>query len=415
MLSVEEARKTILDAVRPLGSEMVFLGNAGGRILADTYRAQRSLPPADNSAMDGYAVYAADLEGASEDTPVRIEVVGSQLAGGDDVGAVPAGKVVRIMTGAPMPEGPDSVVIRENTDESEVGDDDRGTVAIRSAPKVGANVRRRGEDVQEGDVVGAPGDELTPGRINLIASAGYATVAVHRRPTVAIVASGDELKQLGEPLGPRDIVNSNAWAIANAVRGMGAEARLMGIAADTLEDHQRMIEAAGDADVLVTIGGVSMGTHDFVRPALEAAGAELSFWKVAMRPGKPLAFGKRGEQLVFGLPGNPVSSVVGFQMWLRPTLRKLQGRKKLLQRLPRARVVGEGFSKKPTFVFFARARAELGDEGWTVEIERKQSSGQISALAWANALAVLPVGVESVSEGDEIAVMLLNDEALHTG
>src|SRR5690606_22991023 len=221
---------------------------------------------------------------------------------------------------------------RENTDEADVRDDATGTVRIRKAPQPGENVRRQGEDCAEGEGVGAPGDVVTPGRLNLIASAGHVVVSVHRRPRVAILASGDELRELGEPLGAHDIVNSNAHAIAAAVRDAGAVPELLGVAKDTLEDHRAKIDAANGADVLITIGGVSVGTHDFVRPALEAVGVTLDLWKVAMRPGKPLAFGRRGAQLVFGLPGNPVSSQVGFELFVRPALYRLQGRRDVVRR-----------------------------------------------------------------------------------
>lgn len=409
MLSIDEAREKVLSATTALGSERLFVSDAVGRVLAAPVHSTRNLPPADNSAMDGYGLRADDARGASEDAPVALDVVGAQLAGGVDVGEVPAGKAVRIMTGAVIPPGVDAVVMRENTDESGVRDDASGVVKIKKAPARGENVRRKGEDCAEGELVGAPGDVVTPGRLNLLASAGHVVVTVHRRPRVAILASGDELRELGEPLGAHDIVNSNAHAIAAAVREAGGVPELLGIAKDTLEDHRAKIDAASGADVLLTIGGVSVGTHDFVRPALEAVGVTLELWKVAMRPGKPLAFGRRGAQLVFGLPGNPVSSQVSFELFVRPALHRLQGRRDVVKRALKARLVGDGMKKKPGFTIFARGRATVDEGGQlALTLDDKQGSGQVSGLARANALCVLPADSEGVRTGDLVEVVLLD-------
>ncbi len=413
MLSIDEARETILSVVQATGRETLSVADAAGRVLAETLLAKRNLPPCDNSAMDGYGLRAQDAAGASDERPVALELVGAQLAGGADVGAVPAGKAVRIMTGATIPAGIDAVVMRENTDESRVNDDATGSVAVRSAPRAGENIRRRGEDTAAGEVVGALGDVITPGRLNLLASAGHALVAVHRRPRVGILSSGDELRELGEPLAETDIVNSNAHAIAAAVREAGGVPELLGIARDSLPDHRDKIDAARSADVLITIGGVSVGTHDFVRPALEALGVTLDLWKVAMRPGKPLAFGRRDHQLVFGLPGNPVSSQVSFELFVRPALLRLQGRPDVVKRALKARVVSAGMRKKPGFTVFARARVSLGDDAQLVlELDGKQGSGQVSGLARANALCVLPAEGEGVATGELASVLLLDDSYL---
>jgi molybdopterin molybdotransferase len=274
------------------------------------------------------------------------------------------------------------------------------------------HIRRRGEDVAEGELVGEAGLVVTPARLNLLAQAGPTSALVHRRPRVAIVASGDELRELGEPLGEGDIVNSNAHAIAAAVVEAGGVAELLGIARDTLEAHVRLVEAAAFADVLITIGGVSAGTHDFVRPAFEAAGVVLELWKVAMRPGKPLAFGRRGAQLVFGLPGNPVSSQVTFELFVRPALLRLQGRERVCRSLVRATVVAGSVQKRPGFAVFSRASCRLGAAGFEVRIEHKQGSGQVSGLARANALCALDAASHGAGPGDEIQVLLLGDDAL---
>lgn len=410
MLSVSVARQKILDAVTPLGAERIFVPEALGRALSSPIVSARDLPGADNSAMDGYGVRAIDVENASAGAPVRLPLVGEQRAGGVALGAVPPGHAARIMTGAFLPAGVDAVIMREQTDEGEVTAEGTGTVAVRHAAKPGENVRRRGEDVLEGECIAAIGDIVTPGRLNLLAATGQVTVDVHRRPRVCILASGDELKELGQPFGALDVLNSNAHAIAAAARSAGAVAELIGIAADSLDDHIACIERARGADVLVTIGGVSVGTHDFVKPALAAVGATLELWKVAMRPGKPVAFGTWGKQLVFGLPGNPVSSQVSFELFVKPALLRLQGQLACNPRPVRARLLGKGMSKKAGFRMFARACAAVDDEGGlTVTLDEKQGSGQVSGLARANALCVLAEEQTSVDDGDLVEVMLLDE------
>lgn len=410
MLSVSVARQKILDGVTPLGAERVFLPEALGRALYSPVVSARDLPGADNSAMDGYAVRAVDVETASTAAPVRLPLVGEQRAGGAALGPVPAGHAARIMTGAFLPPGVDAVIMREQAHEDEVTTEGAGTVAVLHAAKAGEHIRQRGEDVMRGECIAAAGDVVTPGRLNLLAAAGEVAVSVHRRPRVCVLASGDELRELGQPYGALDVLNSNAYAIAASVRSSGAIAEVIGIAADSLEDHIACIERARGADVLVTIGGVSVGTHDFVKPALTAVGATLELWKVAMRPGKPVAFGVWGKQLVFGLPGNPVSSQVSFELFVKPALLRLQGHRACSPRPVRARLLGRGMSKKPGFRTFARACAAVGDDGrLTVTLDEKQGSGQVSGLARANALCVLAEEQTSLEDGDLVEVMLLDE------
>lgn len=412
MIHVQEAQRTILERVETLGEEVVTVTQSGERILSQPIVARRNLPPWDNSAMDGYGVRASDLEGASEETLVRLPVQGMQLAGGTSIEALAPGKAVRIMTGAPIPPGVDAVVMRELCDESRVADG-QGEVGFKKAPAPGEAIRRKGEDVGHQDEIVARGTRVTPGVLNLMASAGHVTASVFRQPEVAILASGDELKELGEPYTDADILNSNAHAVAAAVAAAGGRPHLLGIAGDTLEAHVEKMKAAAHADVLLTIGGVSMGTHDFVRPALEALGVELDFWKVAMRPGKPLAFGRKGQQAIFGLPGNPVSSLVTFELFVRPALRKMMGNRDPIRRALRGKLVGPGMKKRPGVSFFARAQVEVDASGeLSVKLEAKQGSGQISGLAWANALCVLPPDCEKVETGQTVSVLLLDERAL---
>ena len=409
MRSVQEALDTILNAMKRLSEEHLFLGDAYGYYLSRSLLSSRNLPPFDNSAMDGYGVLAEDIKNATPETPVSLDVVYAVRAGDqtENLPEIKKGQAARIMTGAAIPPGVDAVIMREQTDEKDVSDQGEGTVRILGAVKEAANIRKRGEDVGLDREVGCQGDILSPARMNLLASAGHVVVPVIRKPVVAILASGDELKELGKPYSDADIINSNAYAIAAAVRACGAQPQMIGIAGDTLEEHQKRIEESAFADVLITIGGVSVGTHDFVKPALEAAGAQLSFWKVAMRPGKPLAFGHRKHQVVFGLPGNPVSSQVSFEIFVRPALLQMMGAKHVHHQTLEAEVMGEPFRKRAGVTFFARA--ELKSEGGQLQVllHPKQSSGQISGLASGNALAVIPEDKEVLFPGEQVSVIVL--------
>lgn len=400
LLDVDDARARILALAAPVSVERVGLIDLDPRprVLASTILSKRALPPFTNSAMDGYGVRAGTQAGT------QLRIVGQSLAGHGSSISIGAGEAIAITTGAPIPAGVDAVVMRELCDESRAKD---GVVVVNHAPGAGEHVRLRGEDVSEGAVVGAAGDVVTPARLNLLLSAGHVSAEVFRRPVVAVLASGDELSEIGEGIGDGVIVNSNAWAIAAAARAAGADVRMLGIAKDTLEDHVRMIDV-DDADVVVTIGGVSVGSHDFVRPALLQLGATLHLWKIAMRPGKPLAFGslvrRRRPVLVLGLPGNPVSALVTFTLFGLPLLRALAGRREVLPVVSRAILVDDRpFVKKKGLRFFARARLEEG----SVRLLERQGSGQVSGLADANALACLDKDAERIEPGAVLEVIPL--------
>lgn len=408
LVPVDVARAQILARCAPLGTERVALSEVAldptPRFLGHTVSSTRHLPPFDNSAMDGYAIGPVDGP-----APHRCTIVGQSLAGhGTDVVLGP-GQAIAITTGAPIPTGTFAVVMREHCDESGVS---AGVVVVHHAPAVGEHIRRAGEDVAIAHVVGERGTRLTPARLNLLWSAGHVTVDVVRRPTVAILASGDELQEIGRPLGAHDVVNSNAWAIAAACRRVGCQVRLLGIAADTLDDHVRAMDV-DDVDVLLTIGGVSVGSHDFVRPALAQLGAELSLWKLAMRPGKPLAYGAlpRGRRPVhfFGLPGNPVSALVTFRLFVQPALIAMAGGD-VSHDERRLAVLSDPqpFVKKKGLAFFARAVVARDGDHMTVNTVDRQGSGQISGLAAANALACFHADVERVEPGATVEVLALD-------
>lgn len=415
LLDVDDARARILALAGPVGAERVPLTTIAMdpvvRVLAATTSSLRALPPFANSAMDGYGVRAADLSTAG----TQLRISGTSLAGHGSTHTVGAGECVSITTGAMIPAGVDAVVMREHCDESRVA---AGIVVVNHAPKAGEHIRRRGEDVDTGAVVGSPGDLITPARLNLLLSAGHASAVVYRRPTVGILASGDELEDIGDggfgrgDKGADDvIVNSNAWAIGQAVLRAGASVRMLGIAKDTLDDHVAKMDV-DDVDLLITIGGVSMGSHDHVRPALLQLGAALHLWKVAMRPGKPLAFGtlprddkgRRRPVLVLGLPGNPVSSLVTFMLFGVPLLRALQGRSDTAPTFTQGVLADDkAFTKKKGLAFFARS---VVNDGAVRTLER-QGSGQISGLAAANALACFAKDDERVEVGSIVNLMAL--------
>lgn len=412
--TVNDARDRIVAAVSPLGAETVFLPGSEGRVLAEELRAQRDLPAFDNSAMDGVGVRVLDVMGA-KDRPAVLALVGASLPGGAPVEVGPSGlttgQAVRIMTGAPIPPGVEAVVMREHTDERGVAD---GRIVVLEPAVAGQNIRRAGEDVARDHLVGRAGDVLTPARINLLLAAGHSTARVHRRPVVAIVASGDELREVGLAAGPRDVVNSNAHAIAAAARQLGCVVNLIGIARDSLEDHVRRMGAGRFADVLITIGGVSMGTHDFVRPALEQLGASLDMWRVAMRPGRPVAFGRlaRGtaeDLVIFGLPGNAVSAMVSFELFVRPALLRLMGRCGVTRPLWTATLVDGDFRKQSGLEHWARGVARFHHGGLAVALESGQGSHHTSAMARSNALVRFGMDVTDVNAGSPVELILLEE------
>ena len=431
MMSVEEARARILEVIEVLPSVEAPLLDALGLVLAEDVRATFSIPPLANTSMDGYAVRSDDLAGASYDAPLNLRVTGYLAAGSLFDGRVRAGEAVRIMTGAPIPEGADSVVPFEETDEYDWTTRDsardpgswqespRDSVRIDVAPKPGANIRVAGEDVRAGELVLPRGAVLGAAQVGVLASLGLAHVAVHRRPVVAILSTGDELLRPGEPLVPGKIYDANAFSLAAQVRAFGGEARVLDVARDTVEAlTARIHEGLVGADLLITSAGVSRGDFDVVKTVLAREG-EVGFWTVRMKPGKPLAFGafhapdgRRVPHL--GLPGNPVSAMVTFELFGRPALFKMAGRlqqnAEAWQR-PRVRAVAtEPIRNNDGRRFYARCIAEQTAEGWTVRLTGPQGSGVLTSMAFANAYAICPEDTAEVPAGSECDVILLDRE-----
>ncbi len=394
MLSCHEAVSRVLAACAPLGTERVAIGEALGRALAKPLVASRPLPPVDNSAMDGFAVRAADTPGTLP--------IAQAIAAGDAPGdPLPPGAAARITTGAPVPPGADAVVMREDAEDRD------GEVVLRRAASQGENIRRLGEDVGVGDEVLPAGARLGAGALALAAALGHADVEVGRRPRVAIASTGDELVEVGQIPGPGQIVNSNACALAAQIREAGGVPEDLGIVPDEPAATRAAIARGLGADVLVTSGGVSVGEHDHVKAALERSGVSVLFWKVAIKPGKPIVFGVApGGALVFGLPGNPVSSMVGFELFVRPALRALEGGGDLLR--PRApAVLARPYPKKPGRAHYARAILTRRGGVLEADVFPKQGSGMLSSMALADALVELGADAGDVPAGAEVPAILL--------
>jgi molybdopterin molybdotransferase len=441
LLSVEEARERVLAAIPgPTDVEQVFLSEARGRILAEDVMSLTALPPWDNSAMDGYAIRARDVAGATETSPVRLEVIGEVRAGVAPESAVERGTAIRIATGAPVPPRADAVVQVELTtpadaDGAPTGDRGRDaagplppTVLVHAAIQPGTAIRKAGDDLDEAIVVLRAGSRLSPAAVALAAGSGNETLRVHRRPVVGVLATGDEVRAAGRDLGPAGIPDANGPGLSALAEETGAEAYNYGIAADRLEDvRSRLVAArAGRVDAMIVSGGVSVGPYDVVRAAFAEIG-RIELWRVAVQPGKPFAFGVVEHAdggtptLLFGLPGNPVSSFVTFELFVRPALRKLAGlpADRLLRTTDRA-VLREDVTKGPGRRAFLRVVTERDGEGRTVRDAdgrvpvrlagggRGQGSHVLSALGIADALAIVPETVDTLAAGSAVDLWWLD-------
>lgn len=395
-VSFEEARRLILDMSYPLGTERVQLLDAAGRALAEDFFAPWDLPRYDNSAMDGYAIQAADASVHNE-----LMVSGYNPAGAMDSPAVTPGCAVKVMTGAAIPPGCDLVVPVEEAEEC--GD----KIRLLKALQVGEHIRFKGEDLVAGARALPAGTLLRAPGINLLASFGQALVPVHRRPRVAILSTGDELVELGEALSPGQIVNSNAFSLAAAVREAGGEPLLLGIARDNVESHREKLAEGLKSDVLITSAGVSAGDRDLVLEVLAELGVEQKFWKIDIKPGRPTAFGVKGQTLVFSLPGNPVSTMVTFEMFVRPALRKMQGVSPVIMPLTKARL-SESIRSRPERVMFLRVQARKEGTRLVVSSAGDQNTGIVSTMLRANGIAVLPSGRDRFEAGEDVEVLLLS-------
>ncbi|HEY3282443.1 MAG TPA: gephyrin-like molybdotransferase Glp [Armatimonadota bacterium] len=401
MLTVEEAQDRILSSVSPLGVESCPLLRCRGRALALDVISQVQSPPFANSAMDGYAVLSADLAGASESEPAGLRVLGDVPAGSVGAWTVVSGTAVRIMTGAPVPAGADSVVMVEDT-RSE-GD----LVCVWAPTQPGENVRPAGEDIDVGDRVLDAGTELGPAQIAVAATLGLRELAAVARPRVALLTTGDEVVEPGMPLAPGKIRNSNRYALAAALEGVGELAMLEHLADSPEALRDGLARAAEACDVVITVGGVSVGDYDFVKGELQAAG-ELGFWRIAVKPGKPLAFGRLGGKPFFGLPGNPVSALVTFELFVRPALRKMAGHRTWHR--PRVQAISETtLSHRPGREEYLRAalRWDRNRRAYLAQPLSGQGSAMVGSMAQSNGYLIVPRDVESVQAGEVLDALLV--------
>lgn len=402
-LTVDEAQKLILAATGRLGTETLSTAQAAGRILAEPIDSTRRHPPADCSAMDGYAVRRADLERASAERPVGLPVVYEIPAGGQAERALEAGQAARIFTGAPLPPGADAVVRQEDTRALD------GGVEILVTPAPRAHVRDAGEDFDVGDRLIESGVCLGAAHLGVLASIGRSVVSVHQRPVVAILSSGDELVEPDRPADDGRIVSSNSYTLAAACREIGARPVYLGIAEDRPEAIEERLRAGLRADVIVSSAGVSVGDHDHVRGVLEKVGCKLQFWGVRMKPGYPLAFGtiESTGTLVFGLPGNPVSAAVTFEEFVRPALRKMMGFRALFRPLVRARIT-QDLSKPKGRLHFVRVALESREGEILATPTGNQSSGVLTSMIRGGGLAIFAADAETLESGREVDVQVLD-------
>ncbi len=395
MLDLETALARLLESLPPLKAESVRLGDSAGRFLAEKTVAPLDLPNFDNSAMDGYAVRAADVRRASHTSPVTLKLAAKISAGELFTGELLVGKCARIFTGAALPRGADAVVMQEDTRV------EGGQALVLDAVAPGENVRRHAEDVAKGDTLVDAGDEISPNKIALLAATGIDRLIVGRRPHVAIVATGSELRQQGETLLPGQIYESNRAMLSPLITRCGGELKVFPIVPDTLEaTRSALVEAFFAGEIVVTSGGASVGEFDFVRAAFESLGGALQFWKVSMRPGKPFVFGRLGEKLLFGLPGNPVSAFITFLLLVRPTILRWQGAKQVS--LPtHAAILGETISNSGDRRHFMRVRTGVDGKIFSAG---KQASHALSSLAAADGLLDVPPQTR-FAPGDSVNVL----------
>ena len=402
MVTVKEALARILNSVEILSLEKTDILSALGRVIGEDIRAPRHIPPKKNSAMDGYAVRSEDTAGAGADNPAILTVIEDIPAGYIPRKRIEPGQAARIMTGAPIPEGADAVIPVEETTC------DEAAVRISAPAPRGNHIRCAGEDVRTGDLVITAGTVLRPSEIGMLAALGRSFVKVHRRPLVALISTGDELADIDDAVSTDKIVNSNSYSLAAQVMECGGVPLQLGIAKDTRDDLTRKFQAALRADIIISSAGVSVGDYDFVKDVMKDMGIDVQFWQVAQRPGKPMTFGSREGKPVFGLPGNPVSSMVTFEQYVRPAILKMTGHENIFRRTVRATLIHD-IEKKRGLRYFFRAKVKSEGAGFIAEITGEQGSGILSSMVLANGIMVIPEDVDFVKAGSQVMVQLLDN------
>jgi molybdopterin molybdotransferase len=393
LLTIEEAQRLILERVRPLGQERLRLEDAAGRVLAETARSAVDLPPFPSSAMDGFALRSAD-------TPGKLPVTFRIAAGAPAPRELRPGEAMGIATGGVVPEGADAVIPFEYVVDTD------NEVEIRDSVDAGDNVRPRGSDARAGEAVVEAGTRLGPAQLGALAAAGVAEVACSTRPRASVLTTGTELRSPGEPLGPGEVYEANGLILAAQLESAGATTKRLAAVADDEAAHREALARGLESDVLVTSGGVSVGPHDLVRRVEQELGVDEVFWRVAVKPGKPVSFGVRGRTLVFGLPGNPVSSLVGFELFVRPAVLALQGHADPLPRFEPGRLAAAARQNRARDQL-VRARRRLGEDGVLLEPLAGQESHMIVRAAGADALVLLPRGEGELAAGSPVRYLRL--------
>lgn len=400
-LPVTDAQKSVLDSVIKLGIETVRLEQSLGRVLAEDVRANRDIPPYDVSAMDGYALRSADLK----NVPATLAIIEDIKAGDMPAKIVQAGQCARIMTGAPVPQGADAVIRVEVTQALS-----ESKVQIDAAVKTGNDIRVQGEGMRNGVVVLTAGTEITPGVIGVLATVKCAQLQVYRRPRVAILSTGNELEDMDDPVDPNKIPNSNSYALMAQVQALGIEPDLLGIARDDPDELEEYLQRGLRFDVLLVSGGTSVGVHDYVRPVIESLGVQMKFWRAAMKPGHPVAFGSAEKCIVFGLPGNPVSSMVCFEEFVVPALRQMMGHTRLHRRTITARMT-HNIKHQPGRTEFVRVTLAKEKDGYAATSTGAQGSGMLLSMARADGLMIVPADSAGLASGEQVTVQLLDGTA----
>ncbi len=401
-----DALKIVLENTKVLGDEKVFLTEALGRVLAEDIIADRDNPPFDNSGMDGFAVKYEDIKGATEEQPAVLELAGEIKAGGKTL-KVEKGKAVAIYTGAVIPEGADTVVQKELTKV-----EDNKVFIFQELPK-GANIRKQGDDYRKGEVLIPKGKLVRAAEVGIMSSVNKATVYVKQKPRVGILTTGDEILDIGEPItSPSQIRTSNTYSLYAQILETGAEPIVLGFAKDNPEDLKEKLNNAKNCDVLLTTGGVSVGEYDLVKDFVsEILGVEPVFWKIAQKPGKPVVFGVWGEnreKLFFGIPGNPVASMVVFETLVKPALKKMMGYERVYNPVISAKLIGGYKRKKGDRLEFVRVSVEKTDNCFAAKTTGKQGSNILTSMLKANGLAIVEQGITEIKDGEEVEVILFD-------
>lgn len=403
MIEVSSAINIVLSQSRLTDIVDVPIMDSLGLVLAQDVISPRNIPPFDNSAMDGYALLSEDTANVSEEQPASLQVIASVPAGAATDLAVVSGLAIKIMTGAPLPQGANAVVRVEDTKAS------GNHVLVYSSVVRRENIRLAGEDVRYGDLALKAGEQITPACVGMLASLGMQTVKVYRRPVVAVIATGDEIAELGEESTENKIINSNAYTIRSLLLTMGAIPVYLGIVKDTKEALKNaFMQAIERADIIISSGGVSAGDYDFVEDVWRAMGAEINFAAVAQRPGKPMIFGNINGKLIFGLPGNPVSTMVAFIVYIHPCILQMMGRKAVIRKKLVA-TIEEDIAKKAGLTYFVRGILQERQEGLFVKTTGEQGSGILMSMVLGNCLVILPPTEKALKAGSKVEIIPLDD------